>query len=77
MKSIKSFLKNLGGNTDAVFQKEMVNFQLEEETLAYASLEDNSIENRKTNNYMIQGRSSGLQRLDKETTRITQDRQRG
>lgn len=71
MKSIKSFLKNLGGNTDAVFQKEMVNFQLEEETLAYASLEDNSIENRKTNNYMIQGRSSGLQRLDKETTRIT------
>lgn len=50
---------------------------LEEETLAYASLENNSIENRKTNNYMIQGRSSGLQRLDKETTRITQDRQRG
>lgn len=38
-------------------------------------LEDNSVENRKVNDCMTRGRSSGLQRSDRETARITQDKQ--
>lgn len=41
------------------------------------ALEDNSIEKRKVKCCTIQGRGSGLQRPDKETTRVTQDRQTG
>lgn len=74
-KSIKSFLKKLRDDTDTVFQREMVNFQLEEEKWAYVGLEDNSVENRKVNDCMTWGRSSG-QRSDRETARITQDKQR-
>lgn len=39
-------------------------------------LEDNSVENRKVNGCMTQGRSSELQRSDRETARITQDKQK-
>lgn len=35
-------------------------------------LEDNKIKNRKANDCVILGRDSGLQRSDKETTRIAQ-----
>lgn len=62
---------------DTVFQRERVNSQLEEERSAYVGLEGNNTENRKANDCTVQWRGSGLQRPDKETTRITQDRQRG
>lgn len=62
---------------DTVSQREMVNFQLKAGRLVYVGLEDTNIKIIKMNGCIIQGRGSGLQKPDKETTRITQDTQRG
>lgn len=53
---------------------EMVNFQLKEDSLVCGDLEDKSIGIRKVSGCRIQSRGSGLQRPDKESTRITEDR---
>ena len=55
---------------------EMVNFQLKEDSLVCGDLEDKSIGIRKVSGCRIQSRGSGLQRPDKDSTRITEDRRK-